>query len=777
MVLKLNSSANPENYPFFKKRLLESIGILIFVLSLVLFLSVLSFNNNDPSFTNLTDNTTQNIIGKYGAHSSDMLLNLFGAGSIIIFLIGFAWGAQLFFKKKINFLWIRLIFAPITIISCSIALNVITLSKSWPLSTGVGGIIGKYSSFYLISFFQQFDYIISQTYISILFSFITLVSLNLSMGFNQEDWSKFSNILFLILKKIFITILKIFSFAILYFKKFFLFFRPIITKIFGKFFKNSSNNSINNNNILDAELIREKNKNLKPGKLLKDSIEPRFKFEENDDFELPNLQLLNQNTKQSSFHNTNSELLKQNAKLLENVLKQFNIDAKIIGIHPGPVVTLYELEPAPGVKTSRIIGLTDDIARSMSAGSARISNVSGKNAVGIELPNQERETVYLKEIFGSKDFDSTSSKLPLVFGKNIAGNTVIQDLAKMPHLLIAGTTGSGKSVGLNAMILSLLYSLKPEQCKFIMIDPKMLELSVYDGIPHLLTPVVTDPRKAIISLKWLVKEMEDRNKLISQLGVRNIHSYNEKIVEKKMNGEIIEEKIQTGFDSETGKPIFENKTVTLKPLPFIVVIIDEIADLMLVSGRDVETSIQRLSQMARAAGIHLIVATQRPSVDVITGTIKANFSIRISYQVASKIDSRTILGDNGAENLLGQGDMLFYSGGRNVSRVHGPFVKDNEVEKVVKFLKLQGNPHYLDGITEDREEKLKNNPDDETDELYIEAVKLVMSEKRASTSFIQRKLRIGYNRAAEIIEKMEKNNIVSEADKVGRREVLTLKTS
>ena len=777
MVLKLNSSANPENYPFFKKRLLESIGILIFVLSLVLFLSVLSFNNNDPSFTNLTDNTTQNIIGKYGAHSSDMLLNLFGAGSIIIFLIGFAWGAQLFFKKKINFLWIRLIFAPITIISCSIALNVITLSKSWPLSTGVGGIIGKYSSFYLISFFQQFDYIISQTYISILFSFITLVSLNLSMGFNQEDWSKFSNILFLILKKIFITISKIFSFVILYFKKFFLFFRPIITKIFGKFFKNSSNNSINNNNILDAELIREKNKNLKPGKLLKDSIEPRFKFEENDDFELPNLQLLNQNTKQSSFHNTNSELLKQNAKLLENVLKQFNIDAKIIGIHPGPVVTLYELEPAPGVKTSRIIGLTDDIARSMSAGSARISNVSGKNAVGIELPNQERETVYLKEIFGSKDFDSTSSKLPLVFGKNIAGNTVIQDLAKMPHLLIAGTTGSGKSVGLNAMILSLLYSLKPEQCKFIMIDPKMLELSVYDGIPHLLTPVVTDPRKAIISLKWLVKEMEDRNKLISQLGVRNIHSYNEKIVEKKMNGEIIEEKIQTGFDSETGKPIFENKTVTLKPLPFIVVIIDEIADLMLVSGRDVETSIQRLSQMARAAGIHLIVATQRPSVDVITGTIKANFSIRISYQVASKIDSRTILGDNGAENLLGQGDMLFYSGGRNVSRVHGPFVKDNEVEKVVKFLKLQGNPHYLDGITEDREEKLKNNPDDETDELYIEAVKLVMSEKRASTSFIQRKLRIGYNRAAEIIEKMEKNNIVSEADKVGRREVLTLKTS
>jgi len=457
---------------------------------------------------------------------------------------------------------------------------------------------------------------------------------------------------------------------------------------------------------------------------------------------------------------------------LENVIKEFNIDAKVIGINPGPIVTLYELEPAPGIQTRRIISLADDIARSMSAQSARISNVSGKNAVGVELPNQERETIYLREIFGSKDFDLNNSKLPLVFGKDISGKTVIRDLAKMPHLLIAGTTGSGKSVGLNAMILSLLYSLRPDQCKFIMIDPKMLELSVYDEIPHLITPVVTNPRKAIYSLKWLVREMENRYKLMTKLGVRNIQSFNEKINEKKINGDVVIEKIQTGFDSETGQPIFEDKKINLKPLPFIVVIIDEIADLMLVSGRDVEANFQRLSQMARAAGIHLIVATQRPSVDVITGTIKANFSSRISYQVASKIDSRTIIGDQGAEYLLGQGDMLFMSGAGNISRVHGPFVKDDEIGKVVKFLKSQGKPSYVDGITEDTENKINNNLNQETDEYYEEAIRLVISEKRASTSFIQRHFKIGYNRAANIIEKMEQNQIISEADKLGRREVL-----
>ena len=482
--------------------------------------------------------------------------------------------------------------------------------------------------------------------------------------------------------------------------------------------------------------------------------------------------MLEEGIKNVNTNKNNKDLLQQNAKLLENVIKEFNIEAKVVGIIPGPIVTLYELEPAPGVQIKKIINLASDIARSMSAESARISNVRSKNAVGVELPNQEREVVNLKEIFGIKDFDTCNAKLPLVFGKDISGKNVIQDLSKMPHLLIAGTTGSGKSVGLNAMILSILYSLRPDQCKFIMIDPKMLELSVYDEIPHLITPVVTDPKKAIFSLKWLVDEMEKRYKIMSKIGVRNIESYNEKINDKKLNGEVIIEKTQTGFDSQTGKPIFEDKRINFDSLPYIVVIIDEIADLMLVSGRDVEAYIQRLSQMARAAGIHLIVATQRPSTDVITGTIKANFSNRISYQVATNIDSRTIIGEQGAEYLLGQGDMLYMSGAGNIRRVHGPFVSDNEVAKVVKFLKSQGKPSYVDGVTDEKKNQTSISTSEEADEIYSEAVELVISKKKASTSLVQRHFQIGYNRAARIIEKMEENNVVSEADRIGRREVL-----
>ncbi len=520
-------------------------------------------------------------------------------------------------------------------------------------------------------------------------------------------------------------------------------------------------------------MFSEKKDYSKPGKLLKESIEPKFNFGKETDYELPKLDLLEEAIKNVHKGKNNKDLLQQNARLLENVIKEYKIDAKVIGIHPGPIVTLYELEPAPGIQTKKIINLTDDIARSMSAESARISNVRNKNAVGIELPNQEREAVNLKEIFGLKDFDSTNSTLPLVFGKDISGKPVIQDLSKMPHLLIAGTTGSGKSVGLNAMILSILYSLTPDQCKFIMIDPKRLELSVYDEIPHLLTPVVTDPKKAIFSLKWLVDEMEKRYKLMSKIGVRNIESYNAKINDKKLNGEIIIEKTQTGFDSQTGKPIIEEKRINLDSLPYIVVIIDEMHDLMVVSGRDVETCIQRLSQMARAAGIHLIVATQRPSTDVITGTIKANFSNRISYQVATNIDSRTIIGEQGAEYLLGQGDMLYMSGAGNIRRIHGPFVSDNEITRVAKFLKSQGKPSYVDGVTDEKKNEItNNNTSEENDEFYTEAVELVISKKQASTSLIQRHFRIGYNRAARIIEKMEDNNVVSKADRIGRREVL-----
>ena len=555
-------------------------------------------------------------------------------------------------------------------------------------------------------------------------------------------------------------------YILVFINKTYYFLKPIIFKILNKNtdIKSSSNSD---------DLFSEKKNYSKPGKLLKESVEPKFNFGKETDYELPKLDLLEEAVKNIHTGKNNKDLLQQNAKLLENVIKEYKFDAKVIGIHPGPIVTLYELEPAPGIQTKKIINLTDDIARSMSAESARISNVRNKNAVGVELPNQERETVNLKEIFGLKDFDATNSTLPLVFGKDISGKPVIQDLSKMPHLLIAGTTGSGKSVGLNAMILSILYSLTPDQCKFIMIDPKMLELSVYDEIPHLITPVVTDPKKAIFSLKWLVDEMEKRYKLMSKIGVRNIESYNTKINDKKLNGEVIVEKTQTGFDSQTGKPIFEDKKINFDSLPYIVVIIDEIADLMAVSGKDVEICIQRLSQMARAAGIHLIVATQRPSTDVITGTIKANFSNRISYQVATNIDSRTIIGDQGAEYLLGQGDMLYMSGAGNIKRVHGPFVSDTEVAKVAKFLKSQGKPSYVDGVTDEKKNEINNNDtSEENDEFYTEAVELVISKKQASTSLIQRHFRIGYNRAARIIEKMEDNNVVSKADRIGRREVL-----
>jgi S-DNA-T family DNA segregation ATPase FtsK/SpoIIIE len=433
------------------------------------------------------------------------------------------------------------------------------------------------------------------------------------------------------------------------------------------------------------------------------------------------------------------------------------------------------MEPAPGTKTSRVIGLSDDIARSMSALSARVAVVTGKNAIGIELPNAKRETVYLKELLFTKDYEKTQARLPLVLGKNIAGDPVIADLAKMPHLLVAGTTGSGKSVAVNTMILSLLYRLSPEQCRFIMIDPKMLELSVYDDIPHLLTPVVTEPHRAVTALKWAVGEMEDRYRAMSKLGVRNIDGFNERVREARAKGEVLMHKVQTGFDADTGKPVYEEQPIPLVHLPYIVVIVDEFADLMLVAGKEVENAIQRLAQMARAAGIHIIMATQRPSVDVITGVIKANFPTRISFQVTSKIDSRTILGEGGAEQLLGQGDMLYMAAGGRITRVHGPFVADDEVEKISTFLKGQSQPDYIDGVTESQEESDAFGGGDDggaQDALYDQAVAIVLRERKVSTSFIQRYLQVGYNRAARIVERMEREGLISAANHVGKREIL-----
>jgi S-DNA-T family DNA segregation ATPase FtsK/SpoIIIE len=496
-------------------------------------------------------------------------------------------------------------------------------------------------------------------------------------------------------------------------------------------------------------------------------------------FELPSLNLLAA-PRASERTTLSKDVIDANATALESVLADFGVRGEIINARPGPVVTLYELEPAPGIKSSRVIGLADDIARSMSAVSARVAVVSGRNAIGIELPNPTREKVYLRELLAGRDYNETAAKLPLCLGKTIGGESVIVDLARMPHLLIAGTTGSGKSVAINTMILSLVYRLTPDQCRLIMVDPKMLELSVYDGIPHLLTPVVTDPKKAVVALKWAVREMEERYKKMSKLGVRNIEGYNARVAEARASGEKLTRTVHTGYDKETGEAIYEKEELDLDPLPFIVVIVDEMADLMMVAGKDIEGAIQRLAQMARAAGIHVILATQRPSVDVITGTIKANFPTRISFQVTSKIDSRTILGEQGAEQLLGQGDMLYMAGGGRISRVHGPFVSDDEVEKVVRHLKAQGQPEYLEEVTASDEEEGEDGAVfdatamglAEGGDLYQQAVAIVKRDRKASTSYIQRRLQIGYNRAATIMERMEQEGIVGQPNHAGKREIL-----
>ncbi len=499
---------------------------------------------------------------------------------------------------------------------------------------------------------------------------------------------------------------------------------------------------------------------------------------DDDDFTLPPLHFLAEPKNVTRDATLSADALEQNARMLEGVLEDFGVKGEIIHVRPGPVVTLYELEPAPGIKSSRVIGLADDIARSMSAIAARVAVVPGRNAIGIELPNQRRETVYLRELIGSRDFETSKTKLAMALGKTIGGEPVIVDIAKMPHLLVAGTTGSGKSVAINTMILSILYRLKPEQCRLIMIDPKMLELSVYDGIPHLLTPVVTDPKKAVVALKWTVREMEERYKKMSKIGVRNIDGFNSRVEQALAKGEVMSRTVQTGFDRQTGEAVYETEEFDLAPIPYIVVIIDEMADLMMVAGKDIEGAVQRLAQMARAAGIHVIMATQRPSVDVITGTIKANFPTRISFQVTSKIDSRTILGEQGAEQLLGMGDMLYMAGGGRIQRVHGPFVSDTEVEEVVKYLKTQGAPQYLDAITEEDDEDGEGGGPagtsnlSESDDPYDQAVAIVLRDGKASTSYVQRRLGIGYNRAASLIERMEQEGIIGAANHAGKREIL-----
>jgi S-DNA-T family DNA segregation ATPase FtsK/SpoIIIE len=518
---------------------------------------------------------------------------------------------------------------------------------------------------------------------------------------------------------------------------------------------------------------RSDDKKRKPN--LKTRLQPALNLAEGE-YQLPPLSLLKEPPADTTVPAFSDDALEENARLLEAVLGDFGVRGRIVAVRPGPVVTLYELEPAAGVKSSRVISLSDDIARSMSAVAARVAVIPGRNVIGIELPNLRRETVYLRELFSAPEYEKSRAPLTLALGKTIGGEPVMADLAKMPHLLIAGTTGSGKSVALNTMILSLLYRMPPEHCRIIMIDPKMLELSVYDNIPHLLAPVVIDPKKAVVALKWAVREMEQRYGKMAKIGARGVEAFNERVKAARDKGEVLKRTVQTGFDRETGKPIYEDEVLELEPMPYIVVVVDEMADLMMISGKEIEGAVQRLAQMARAAGIHLIAATQRPSVDVITGTIKANFPTRISFQVTSKIDSRTILGEQGAEQLLGQGDMLYMMAGGRIRRVHGPFVSDSEVEDVVRFLKTQGQPDYLEAVTEEPDEDEEDSYDmysgESGDELYDKAIAVVANERKVSTSYIQRRLQIGYNRAARLIERMEEDGMISKPNHQGKREIL-----
>lgn len=712
---------------------------LLFLTSSFVFFSLLTFSKNDNTFFQYDSSITitYNVFGVLGAYSSDFLFRSFGVVAYIIPLVCYSWSYRVI-KLKRYISWASVATFPMLILIASfLVFNLINDFKVI-LPYGISGFVGtglnKFFEFYLNESNQSY----TKIFIWFLFIFSSIIVFNL----NQKSFiSLIRNVNFL-----FRVLISCLLFLLRFQKK-----------------------------INFKDLLREK----KSKKVFSRTKKEKNLFSTNSrkpitNYSFPLLEFLEKPHNQNNVESENLKNAKKNTITLSNVLKDFNIRGNITTVQQGPIVTLYELKPAPGTKTSTVIGLANDIARSMSATSTRISAISGKDGIGIEIPNKQREVVFLKELIDTDEFRKTNYSLPLILGKDILGKAVIVDLAKMPHLLVAGTTGSGKSVGINAMILSLLYNSTPEECRLILIDPKMLELSVYQDIPHLLTEVVTDPKKAVTALKWTVREMESRYQLMTQIGVREIETYNEKVKKILEKGDIIQREIQVGFDSETGKPVTEKKPIDLRIFPKIVVIVDELADLMITSGKEIEAAIQRLSQMARAAGIHLIVATQRPSVDVITGTIKSNFPSRISYQVTSKIDSRTILGEQGGEQLLGKGDLLITMIGKRLLRVHGPFVKTHEVESVVNHIKLQGEPEYLDAITNDQEDNfgIQGLELEKKDELYNKAVSIVCRERRASTSFIQRHLQIGYNRAARIIEKMESEGIISPANHVGRREVL-----
>ncbi len=745
--------------PTLPSRLLQwGLGIGGAVLSMIFILALLSYHPDDASLNTAADGVTHNWLGSAGAWVADLSWQTWGAAGLFIPLAFLNWSCRFTRNGRLNWWQLKaaaLLFCVIAAALCFASLPVALWSHG---GTGImpGGVIG---AFLLNGLHVDAG---AARAVTGLVSFLLTVTFAMAV-FAVPPWQ----------------LRRLIARSAMYLG------RAVMSLLQNR--RDFHTRHAYSNDDEDEFVDNPKVVKLKPAKRAPVTIEapmpkpkakpkrkaPELKFEDGD-FNLPPLELLTEAPEAQT--NINREALAQNAEMLMGVLEEFGINGEITEVHPGPVVTLYELQPAAGIKSARVIGLADDIARSMSATAARVAVVPGRNVIGIELPNQNRETVYLRELFEAVEYQEHTTRLPLALGKDIGGTPILADLAKMPHLLVAGTTGSGKSVAVNSMILSLLYALPPEKCRLIMIDPKMLELSVYDDIPHLLTPVVTEPKKAVVALKWTVREMEDRYRAMSKLGVRNVDGYNQRLAEARQAGEVLSRKVQTGFDPDTGKPIFEEQPLDLTELPYIVVVVDEFADLMLVAGKEIEGAIQRLAQMARAAGIHLIMATQRPSVDVITGTIKANFPTRISFQVTSKIDSRTILGESGAEQLLGMGDMLYMAAGGRVSRVHGPYVSDREVENIVEYLRQQGTPEYIESVTVDVDEdggEDGEGADDGPglDPLFDKAVDLVSRERKASTSFIQRHFQIGYNRAARIIEAMERQGMISEATATGKREI------
>jgi S-DNA-T family DNA segregation ATPase FtsK/SpoIIIE len=780
---------------FLRRRSVEAGGVALFLLAVAVGVALATYSQQDRSFNHATAAPVHNAMGTVGAYASDLLLQTLGLGGALLALALAAWAWRVFVHRGVR--WPQVALLPPALVLAAGAFALLPDPATSRLPVGLGGAIGKLLLERLIlPLLARSGLGASPTLLGLVLDVLAISALAVAMGLTPGEWASLGrgtgqaigHGASLLLR----GAARLRGGAAEETREPTLRAEPRRPRREPMVLDRDADGDMLVGRRLRGEMRPERlqpeapppardepriEKRIGEGRGGRPAQQPALDLVAADEYQLPPLKLLTTPpTKRAE--TVSEEALEQNARLLESTLEDFGVNGRIAKVRPGPVVALYELEPAPGTKSSRVIGLADDIARSMSAVSARVAVIPARNAIGIELPNAHRETVYLRDLLSSPEYETTAAKLTLALGKDISGAPVIVDLARMPHLLIAGTTGSGKSVAVNTMILSLLYRLPPEHCRFIMIDPKMLELSVYDGIPHLLAPVVTEPGKAVVALKWTVREMEDRYRKMSELGVRNIAGYNQRLAEARAKGENLSRTVQTGFDAATGEPIFEERALDLQPLPFIVVIVDEMADLMIVAGKDIEASVQRLAQMARAAGIHLIMATQRPSVDVITGTIKANFPTRISFQVTSKIDSRTILGEQGAEQLLGAGDMLYMPGAGRISRVHGPFVSDAEVEAVVSFLKDQGEPTYIESVTEevDGVPGLLGTGSAASgaggDELYDKAVALVTRERKASTSFIQRHLRIGYNSAARIIEQMEVEGVIGKANHVGKREVL-----